>query len=103
MAIVFRHPNPIRFALSYVVGSEGARGEQAMGNDKLIAGEGVLIGRDHWDVPVRVELRAYLRFSRRMNKQLHRLVVRWAHAASPFSRGVPATRAQTETFSPPIP
>ncbi len=29
-----------------------------MSNKKLLAGEGVLIGRDHWDVPVRVELRS---------------------------------------------
>ena len=36
-----------------------------MSNHKLIVVDGVLIGRDHWDVPVRVELRAYLRFSRR--------------------------------------
>ena len=57
-----------------------------MSSDKLIADEGVLIGRHHWDVPVRVELRSYLRFSRRMDIQLRRLVARWAHTASPESR-----------------
>jgi hypothetical protein len=57
-----------------------------MSNDKLLVDEGVLIGRSHWDVPVRVELRAYLRFSRRLDSQLRRLVVRWAHTAAPRSR-----------------
>ncbi len=55
-------------------------------SNKLIANEGVLIRRDHWDVPVRVELRAYLRFSRRMDQQLQKLFVRWSHAASPEAR-----------------
>jgi hypothetical protein len=58
-----------------------------MSNDKMIADEGVLIGRSHWDVPVRVKLAAYLRFSRRLDSQLRRLVVRWAHTAPPKSRG----------------
>ena len=48
--------------------------------------DNVLIGRNHWDVPVRVELRAYLRFGRRMDHQLRRLVLRWAHTAAPHSR-----------------
>ncbi len=38
-----------------------------MSNNKLITGEGVFIGRDHWDVPVRVELAPDLRFSRRLD------------------------------------
>jgi hypothetical protein len=73
-----------------------------MSNDKLVVTDGVLIGREHWDVPVRVEVRAYLRFSRRLDCQLRRLIVRWAHAASPRARGVPTTRAQTGTSVPPI-
>jgi hypothetical protein len=73
-----------------------------MSNHRLIVVDGVLIGREHWDVPVRVELRSFLRFSRRMDLQLRRLVVRWAHAASPWSRGVPANREQTATSAPPI-
>ena len=72
-----------------------------MSNQKLITGENVWIGRDHWDVPVRVELQAYLRFSRRMDLQLRRLVVRWAHAASPSSRGLPANRVQARMPAPP--
>ena len=36
----------------------------------------ISIGRDHWDVPVRVELRAYLDFTRRINVQLRRLTER---------------------------
>ncbi len=58
-----------------------------MSHNKSIAGEDdLLIGRNHWDVPVRVELRAYLRFGRRMDCQLRRLVLRWAHTAAPQSR-----------------
>jgi hypothetical protein len=64
--------------------------------------DGVLIGREHWDVPVRVDLRSFLRFSRRLDSQLRRLVVRWAHTASPSARGVPATRKQAGTLAPPI-
>ncbi len=40
-----------------------------------------------WNVPVCVEVQAYLRFSRRMDSQLRRLVARWACAATPQSRG----------------
>jgi len=63
-----------------------------MNHEKLAFGNDVLIGREHWDVPVHVGLRAYLRFTRRMDSQLRRLVVRWSHAASPKSRGTPTTR-----------
>ncbi len=56
-----------------------------MSRGKPIGDENVLIGRNHWDVPVRVELRAYLRFGRRLDHQLHRLVLRWAHTAAPHS------------------
>jgi hypothetical protein len=65
-----------------------------MSNHKLITDEGMLVGRNHWDVPVRVELRAYLNFSRRMDSQLRRLVARWAHAASPKARAESADRGQ---------
>jgi hypothetical protein len=58
-----------------------------MNNEELTVNEGVLIGRSYWDVPVRVELPAYLRFGRRMDSQLRRLVARWMHAASPDARG----------------
>jgi hypothetical protein len=73
-----------------------------MSNDKLVTGEGVLIGRDHWDVPVRVELHAYLRFSRRLDSQLRRLVIRWGHVASPWARGVRTSTDQSEKSVPPI-
>ncbi len=72
-----------------------------MSNDKMIAEDGVLIGRDHWDVPVRVELRSYLRFSRRLDSQLRRLVVRWGHVASPKARGAIAAREQASVFPQP--
>ena len=57
-----------------------------MSNHRAIVVDGVLLGREHWDVPVRVELRSFLRFSRRIDSELRRLVVRWAHAASPTAR-----------------
>jgi hypothetical protein len=57
------------------------------GNEASIE-QRVLIGRDHWDVPVRVELMAYLRFNRRMDSQLRRLVARWAYTAPPRAREV---------------
>ena len=66
-----------------------------MSNNKSIAGEDVMIGRNHWDVPVRVELRAYLRFGRRLDRQLRRLVLRWAHTAAPQSRGATISTIET--------
>ncbi|MCE5268087.1 MAG: hypothetical protein LLG00_09400 [Planctomycetaceae bacterium] len=49
---------------------------------------GVLIGRDYWEIPVRIRLRAYLNFGRRMDGQLRRLVDQWSCTASPWARGV---------------
>jgi len=46
----------------------------------------VSIGRDHWDVPVRVELRAYLDFTRHINVQLRRLTERWESRAAPTAK-----------------
>jgi hypothetical protein len=57
-----------------------------MSHNKSISDDDVLMGRNHWDVPVRVELRAYLRFGRRLDRHLQRLVLRWAHTAAPHSR-----------------
>ena len=73
-----------------------------MNNQKLNVVDGVSIGREHWDVPVRVDVRSYLRFGRRMDSQLRRLVVHWQHAASPWSRGVPVQRVQPQTPAPPV-
>ena len=67
-----------------------------MSSDKLTVDESLLIGRNYWDVPVRVELSAYLRFGRRMDSQLRRLVVRWQHAAAPGSEGCHRATAQRE-------
>jgi hypothetical protein len=66
-------------------------------NHHVIAAEQVLIDRNHWDIPVSVDLRVYLRFSRRMDFQLRRLVRRWAHAAPGESRGLPEEMPATET------
>jgi hypothetical protein len=59
-----------------------------MSHNKSTADDELLMGRNHWDVPLRVELRRFLRFSRRMDVQLRRLVIRWGHAATPESRGL---------------
>jgi hypothetical protein len=68
-----------------------------MSDNKSTTGDGILIGRDHWDVPVSVELRAYLSFGRRMDSQLRRLVARWAHAASPQARKLATESEETRT------
>lgn len=70
-----------------------------MSNNKPI--NSVLMGREHWDVPVRVELQAYLRFNRQFDTQLRRLVARWAYTASPWSRGVPVIRGLAKMPAPP--
>ena len=54
--------------------------------DKSIPTEAIVIGGNHWDVPLRVELRAYLGFSHRLDMQLRRLVIRWGRTAAPRSR-----------------
>ena len=64
-----------------------------MSNEKMVE-ENVLIGRNYWDVPVRVELRAYLRFGRRMDGQLRRLVVRWSMPPPLERRGCMAGASQ---------
>jgi hypothetical protein len=60
-----------------------------MSNQNLTVGQRMAIGRDHWDVPVRVALLPYLRFSRRLDGQLRRLVASWAYTAAPCARGAP--------------
>jgi hypothetical protein len=46
----------------------------------------VAIERAHWDVPVRIPLRAYVQFVERLDADLERLVARWTHAAPPRAR-----------------
>jgi hypothetical protein len=43
----------------------------------------VAMGRRHWDVPLQVERRNYKRFARRLDRQLRKLVERWADTAAP--------------------
>ena len=50
-----------------------------MKSEKLGFARAVMIARDHWDVPVRVRLREYLQFCRRLDGQLKDLVARWDH------------------------
>jgi hypothetical protein len=73
-----------------------------MNNQKQIVTEGVEISRALWDVPVQVEVRSYLRFSRRMDNQLRRLVIHWQHTASPWARGKPIAQEQENPSAPPI-
>jgi hypothetical protein len=72
-----------------------------MNNNKVVVINGVLVGCNYWTVPIRVGVREYLSFSRHLDSQLRRLVVHWAHAASPSARGVPAIREPTTTPVPP--
>jgi hypothetical protein len=72
-----------------------------MNNRKLIVVRGVLVGTNYWDVPIRVDVRAYLRFSRWLDGRLRRLVVRWAHVAPPSARGVPFTLDKIDAPVPP--
>ncbi len=44
-----------------------------MSNEQPSTDERVLIGGDYWDIPVRIKLRAYLHFGRRIDGQLRRL------------------------------
>jgi hypothetical protein len=39
--------------------------------------------RDHWDVPIRVRLVPYVAFSRLLDEELEKLVLRWQHKAAP--------------------
>jgi hypothetical protein len=73
-----------------------------MNNPQHIIVDGVVIGRDHWDVPVQVQVRSYLRFNRRMDRQLRRLVIGWLHAASPWARNASVVEEQSEDATPPV-
>ncbi len=57
-----------------------------MSGEKLKLARNVRIARDHWDVPVRVRLRPYLRFCRQIDGELEELVARWIHTMAPNSR-----------------
>ena len=54
-----------------------------MKSPKLDFARDVLIGEDHWDVPVRVSPEAYQEFIRQVDEGLAKLVARWIHAAAP--------------------
>jgi len=46
----------------------------------------VAIERTHWDVPVRIPLRAYVEFVERLDAELDMLMARWGPAAPPRAR-----------------
>jgi hypothetical protein len=48
-----------------------------MKNAKNVFVDLINISPEHWDVPMRVELRPYLEFNRRMACQLRELIDRW--------------------------
>ncbi len=54
---------------------------------KLDFSRTVLIASENWEVPVRVRLRRFIRFDRRMDKELRDLVARWIHTAAPNAPG----------------
>lgn len=47
---------------------------------------------DPGDVPVQVEYHSFRQFSRSMDRQLARLVERWAHAAAPNAMRRPVAK-----------
>jgi len=59
-----------------------------MNSEKMDLARQVTIARHHWDVPVRVGLRPYVEFSRRMECELGKLVDKWIHAAAPGAMGL---------------
>ena len=58
-------------------------GRISMKKAKLDLIRAVAIAPSHWDVPLRVPLHPYMRFSRRLDGQLRKLVARWARQAAP--------------------
>ena len=63
-----------------------------MKSEKLDPAWDILVARDHWDVPIRVSMLAYVRFSRRLDRQLAGLVAQWARMAAPNASGLPRRR-----------
>ena len=57
-----------------------------MKSKKLDTAHAVAINRDHWDVPLRVALRPYMVFCRRIEGGLEELVAQWAHTAAPNTK-----------------
>ena len=58
-----------------------------MKSEKQDFARALLIARDYWDVPVRVRLGPYVRFIRRLDDELEKLVARWVHTAAPSAPG----------------
>ena len=54
-----------------------------MKSKKLSIDRDVSIARNYWDVPLRVGLVPYVRFSEELDDQLEQLVERWSHMAAP--------------------
>ena len=54
-----------------------------MNSQKQDVARALMIARDYWDVPLKVRLRPYVKFIRRLDDDLEELVARWAHTAAP--------------------
>lgn len=62
--------------------TDDVRGEEAMRRHRFDASPHRHL-HDHADVPVQVDARSYRQFTRWLDRELDRLVARWAHRAVP--------------------
>jgi len=46
------------------------------------------IGRNFWDEPLRIHLKRFKRFDRKMDQQVRKLVTRWQHTAAPNAQRI---------------
>lgn len=53
------------------------------------------VGRNFWDEPLKLHLKRFKRFDRLMDRELRRLVARWAHTAAPCALRVRRNLGQT--------
>lgn len=56
------------------------------------------VGRNFWDEPLKIHLKHFKRFERRMDRQLRKLTARWQHAAAPNTYRARRSFDQTTVF-----
>jgi len=66
--------------------ADGTRGSEAVKSKQGPSAREMAVERAHWDVPVRIPLRAYVEFADQITADLEHLVARWSHAAPPRAR-----------------
>ncbi len=54
-----------------------------MDGDRRKTNSSVKLGRQHWDEPIKIQKLHYKRFSRKLDRQLQKLVDRWSALAAP--------------------